>query len=160
SKVDHRALNVQSRHVVERIESESFGLFCPELTNPLEGRQASKALEAFREVVRVKEHGQMRAKTGVRVVVEPPDRGVFDGSVHPPDLAVRPRVVEFREAMLDAELSASQVKGVRSEGPPVGEQLLNLLDVPAALRRRELKPVIREHRVNAVGHAFHKAPQE
>jgi hypothetical protein len=37
--------------VVERVESETFRLVCPELTNPLERRQASKALEHFREVI-------------------------------------------------------------------------------------------------------------
>ena len=50
-------LDVQSRHVVERVESESFGLLCPELTNPLEGCQASETLEALREVVRIEESG-------------------------------------------------------------------------------------------------------
>jgi hypothetical protein len=128
--------------VVERVESESFGLFCPELTNPLEGRQASKALEALREVVRIEERGQMCAKATVRVVVEPPNRGVLDGSVHPFDLAVRPGVVELGEAMVDAKLGARQIKGVGSEGPPSRQQLLNVLDTPAALRRCELKPVV------------------
>ena len=68
----------------------------------------------------------------MRVVVEPPDRGVLDGSVHPFDLTVRPRVVELCEAMLDAELGAGQIKGVRTEGPPFLEPLLNLVDTPAA----------------------------
>jgi len=43
--------------VVEGIESESFGLLCPELTNPLKGCEASKALKAFREVVRIEKRG-------------------------------------------------------------------------------------------------------
>src|SRR5262249_35911770 len=71
-----RGLDVQSRHVVERVESESFGLFCPELTNPLKRRQASKALEALREVVRIQEGREMSPELFVGVVVEAPDRGV------------------------------------------------------------------------------------
>jgi hypothetical protein len=43
--------------VVERVEFESFGLLCPELTNPLKGCQTSKTLEALREVVRIEERG-------------------------------------------------------------------------------------------------------
>jgi len=84
----------------------------------------------------------MRAKAAVRVVVEAPDRGLLDRAVHPFDLAVRPRVVELREAMVDAQLGAGQIKGVGSEGPPICQQLLNLCDLPAALGRRELKPVV------------------
>ena len=50
----------------------------------------------------------MRAKTLVGRVEEPPDRRVLDGAVHPFDLAVGPRMVEFREAMVDAVLGAGQ----------------------------------------------------
>jgi hypothetical protein len=38
---------------MERAESESFGLLCPELANTLKGSQASETLEALREVVGV-----------------------------------------------------------------------------------------------------------
>src|SRR5262245_32483157 len=103
---------------MERVESESFGPFCPELTNPLEGRQASKALEALREVVRIEERGHVCAKALVRVVVEPPNRGVLDGLVHPFDLAVGPRVVELGEAILNAKLGAGQIKRVGSKRLP------------------------------------------
>jgi hypothetical protein len=62
---------------MERIESESFRLLCPELANALEGSQASKTLQALREVVSVEERGEMRAQAGMRLVVEPADRGVL-----------------------------------------------------------------------------------
>lgn len=102
----------------------------------------------------------MRAKAAVGVVVKPPDRRVLDGSVHPFNLAVRPWVIELGETMVDAELGTGEIKGVGTEGPPVLEPLLNLLDTPAALRRRELKPVIREDRVNAVGHTVNEPSKE
>ena len=91
----------------------------------------------------------MRAKALVSLVVETPNRGVLDGAVHPFDLAVRPRVVEFGEAMVDAELGAGQIKSMGTEGVPVREQLSDLPNAPAALRRCELKPVVRQDRVNA-----------
>jgi len=143
--------------VVEGVESESFGLFCPELTDSLVRRQAPKALEALRKVVRIEECRRVRSEAVVRVVVEPPHRGVLDRPVHAFDLAVGPRMIELREAVLDAELRTRQIERVGSERLPVGQKLLNLGDVPAALGRRELKPVIREHRVNAVRHAFDEA---
>jgi hypothetical protein len=128
--------------VVERVESESFWLLGPELTDPLKGCQASKTLESLREVVPIEKHGQMRAKTAVRVVVETPNRGVLDGAVHSFDLAIRPRMVELRQAMVDAQLGAGEIKGVGSEGPALRQQLSNLVDLPAAFRRCELKPVV------------------
>src|SRR4029453_12115042 len=103
------ALDVWSRHVVERVESESFGHFCPELANTLKGSQASETLKALREVVGIEERGK---------------------------------------------LGQGQIKGVGREGLPVREQMLDLPNPPTALWWRELKPVVREHGVNAVGHAF------
>ena len=47
--------------MVERVESESFGLLCPELTDSFERRQASKTLEALREVVRIEKGCQVAA---------------------------------------------------------------------------------------------------
>lgn len=93
-----------------------FGLFCPELTGPLEGCQPSAALEALRELVRIEEGGQVCACAGSGVSRSKHDCGVLDGSVHPFDFAVRPGVLELGEAMLDAQLSAGEIKGVSPEG--------------------------------------------
>ena len=146
--------------MVEGVESESFGLLCPELANSLEGSQTLETLQALGEVVGIEECGEMRAKAAMRLVVEASDGGVLDGSVHPFDLPVRPGMVELGEAMLDAELSAGQIKGVGTEGLAAREQLLNLADAPATLRRRELKAVVRQNRVNAVGDTFNEPSKE
>jgi len=74
-------------------------------------------------------------------------------------LTVRPWVIELREAMLDAELRAGQIEGVGAEWLSVREELLDFTNAPSALRRGELKPGVREDRVNAVGHVV-EAPQE
>lgn len=44
----------------------------------------------------------MLLQLAVAVVVEASDSSVLDGSVHPLDLAVGPRVVDLGEAVLDA----------------------------------------------------------
>jgi hypothetical protein len=43
-------IDVQSRDVMERVQSESFGLRCPELTDPLKRGEAAETLEALGEV--------------------------------------------------------------------------------------------------------------
>jgi hypothetical protein len=128
------------------VESESFGLFCPELANTLEGRQPSQTLKALGKVVGIKKRGEVRTKTAVRLVVEPADCRVLDGPIHPFDLAVGPGVIELGEAVVDAELGACQVKSVGSERLLSGEQLLDFSHIPAAFRRRELKAVVPSQR--------------
>src|SRR5713101_396688 len=56
-----RGLAVQSRHVVERVQSESFRLLCPELTNALKRGEPTETLETLGKVVRIEERGHMRA---------------------------------------------------------------------------------------------------
>ena len=77
----------------------------------------------------------MCAEAGVRLVVEPTDRGVLDGSVHPLNLAVCPWVIELSEAMVDAELSAGEIKGVGPEELLAHEKLFDLPDAPARRSR-------------------------
>ena len=55
----------------------------------------------------------MRAKARMGGVEEPADGCLLDGAIHPFDLTVGPRMVEFREAMVDPVLGARVVKGVR-----------------------------------------------
>jgi hypothetical protein len=94
------------------------------------------------------------------LVVEPTDGRVLDGPVHPFDLPVGPRVIELREAMLDAMLGAGEVERVGTEGAGSGEHLPNFLDAPAAMRRREVKSIVREHRVDRVRHPLNQPPQK
>ena len=136
--------------MVDGVQSESLRLFCPELTDSFKRRESTKTLKALGEVVRIEEGGQMRAKTFVGRVEEPANGCVLDGAVHPFDLAIGPRMIEFREAMVDAVLRAGQVKGVGPKALMAGDQLLNLDDGPTAMRRRELKAIVGEHGVDRV----------
>jgi hypothetical protein len=105
--------------VVEGVQSESLGLFCPELTTPLERRETAKALESLRKVVRIEEGGQVRSKARMRGIEEPADRCVLDGPIHPFDLTVGPRMVEFREPMVDAVLSTRSQMRARSSSSAI-----------------------------------------
>jgi hypothetical protein len=102
----------------------------------------------------------MGAEALVGLVVELSDRRVFDGAVHAFDLAVGPRMIEFREAMTDAMLCAGQVKGVGAKELMVGEHLLNLPDIPASVRSGELKAIVGEYGVDPLRDALDEPPQE
>src|SRR5579872_4710880 len=75
---------VQSRHVVEKIQAESVGLFCPTLTNAFKRREPAEALQALRKGVRIEDRGHMRTKAGMGGEEEP--AGFLDGAIHPCDL--------------------------------------------------------------------------
>ena len=155
-----RNLDVQSRHVVERVQSESLRLLCPELTDSFKGREPTKTLEALGEVVRIEEGSQVRAKAFVARVEEATDGRVLDRAVHAFDLAVGPRMIEFREAMVDVVLGAGEVKRVGPKALMTGDQLPKLCDRPPAMRRRELKAVVREHRMDRVRDVRDEPAQE
>ena len=55
----------------------------------------------------------MRSKARMRGVEEPANGCLLDSAIHPFDLTVGPRMVEFREPMVDPVLGARVVKGVR-----------------------------------------------
>src|SRR4029453_5497682 len=154
------ALDVQSRHVVERIQSESLRLLCPELTDPLKGCEPTKTLQALGEVVGIEERGQVRSQALVGVVIETSDRGALDSTVHSLDLPIGPRVFEFREAMLDPQLRAGEVEGMGAKRLMSGKPLLNLGDRPASMRRRELKPIFGQDRVDRVRDTLDQPAQE
>src|SRR5258707_5837581 len=96
----------------------------------------------------------------VGVVVEAPDRRVLDRAVHPFDLAVRPRMVKFGQAMVDVVLRAGEVECMCAKQLMASEHLLNLTHTPAAVRSRELKAVVGQHGVDTVRHAFDQLAEE
>lgn len=86
----------------------------------------------------------MAAKLIVAVVVVPLDRGVLDRAVHAFDLAVGPRMVRLCQPVLDPVGFTDHVEPHWSG--------IDWVPVPGLLG--ELDAVIREDRVNAVGHGF------
>ena len=106
SEIKENALGVQSRHLMDWIERESFGLFCPAFADEVVRREAAKRLEATAEIVRGDEVAEMDLELVVIVRVEALDGRFLDGSVHSLDLPIRPGMLHLGQSMLDAVLPA------------------------------------------------------
>jgi hypothetical protein len=65
------------------------------LADELKGCEASESLEPAGKIVGVDEVAQMGSQLIVGFIKVAFDGGVFDGAVHPLDLAVRPRMLGF-----------------------------------------------------------------
>jgi hypothetical protein len=108
------------------------------------GRDASERLQATREAVCGHEVSEVGAELIVAVVVEALDGGLLDRAVHALDLAVVPGVVELRETMFDPVGLSDHIEARR---PGIdGVAVAGLL--------WELDVVIRQKRVNLIGHSF------
>src|SRR5512147_2544543 len=105
-------LGVWSRHLLERIEGESFRFFCPGLADVLVGREPVERFEAPSEVVGGDEVDQVALQLLMVVVVIPLHGRFLEGAVHSLDLAICPRMVRLGEPMLNAVFVASTVEGV------------------------------------------------
>jgi hypothetical protein len=86
---------------MERVERESFGLFCPELADVFVGREAFEGLETLSEVVGADEVGEMASEFIVCLIVEALDGCLFEGAVHALDLAIGPRMFGLGQSVLD-----------------------------------------------------------
>ena len=100
----------------------------------------------------------MRPQLVVAFVVEALDGRLFDGPVHPLDLAVRPRMVRFGEPVLDAIRFADHVEAhlARPGGVPVA-RLLGELDAPFDFAQDR---IVREDGVDAIRHGFQQVFEE
>ena len=117
--------------MMERIERESFGLFCPELADVFVRREAIECLETLGEVVSADEVGEMTSKLIVGLIVEAFDRRLLDGAVHALDLAIGPRMLGLGEAMVDVVLGAGEFEGMGAEDLVPLEHDLDLGGSPA-----------------------------
>src|ERR1700730_14048069 len=146
---------------MERIERESFRLFCPDLADVFVGREAFEGLESLREVVSADKVAEMASELRVRLVVESLDRRLLDGAVHALDLTVGPRVLGLGEAMIDVVLRASEFEGVSAEDLVPLEHGLDLGRSPAiAAGLSEVGAIVGQDRVDFVGNGFDKGSEE
>jgi hypothetical protein len=116
--------------LVERIESESVGLFCPELADEFVWREAFEGLEPPSEIVCDDEIRQMSPQFSMRFVEVSFNGRVLDGAVHALDLPIRPWMLGFRQPMIDVVAGAGEFKSVRAERPPLREHLLDFRGGP------------------------------
>ena len=86
------------------------------------------------------------------LVVVALDGGLFQGAIHPLDLAIRPRVIGLGQAMLDSVLATSAIEAVDAQHR----------SWPRAVLRRiaELDTVVGEHGVDLIRHGLDQGAQE
>ncbi len=126
---------------------EPFWLGSPLFADELVGRESLEGLEPAAEVVGVDEVLEVPPQLIMAIVVEALDGRVLDGAVHALDLSVCPRMIDFREPVLDAVLVADPVEdGVE------GVFVTGLVG--------ELDSVVGQHRVDGVGNCGDEIAQE
>jgi len=101
---------VYSRSELDRIVFESIGFFCPGFTDGFERREPIQSLETLGEVVGVEECLDVLAKLLVPAVVVAPNSRLFESTVHPLDLPVRPRMIWLCQSILNPVRSAEQIE--------------------------------------------------
>ncbi len=87
-------------------------VFLPDLAKEFIRCETAKGFEAPGKIIGSDEVSQMLAEMVVGLVVEALDGRFLDRSVHPLDLAIRPGMARFCQAMLDIEIGAGQLEGV------------------------------------------------
>ena len=89
-----------------------------EFANELIRREAFERLHPARKIVSGDEVREMRPQLGVRFVEVAFDRRVLDRAVHSLDLPIGPRMLRFRQPMVDIVAGACKLEGVRAECRP------------------------------------------
>ena len=87
----------------------------------------------------------------VGLIMVAPNGGLFEGAVHPLDLTVRPGMVRLGEAVFDPVLAAVRSNMCNHTGPSAGTPWGHI---------GELYPIVRQYRVDGVGHGFNQRVQE
>ena len=108
-------LGVQSRHLLDRVEDESFGLDCRALADEFVRGQSLQRLQSPAEVVGRDEVVEMRFQLLVRFIKIAADGRFLDRSVHAFDLTIGPWMARFRQPMIDIEDGADIFERVGTE---------------------------------------------
>jgi hypothetical protein len=146
---------------MERIESESVGLFFPELADEFVWREAFEGLEPPGEIVCGDEIRQMNPQLSVRFIEISFDGCILDGAVYALDLPIRPWMLGFRQPMIDFVAGAGEFKSVRAERTPLREHLLDFRGGPGlAARVGEVRAIVGEHCVDSVGNGLGQRDQK
>ena len=140
-------LGVQSRHLMDWIESESFGFGSSAFHDERIRCEAAQSLEAATKVVNIHEVGAVVAQLGMVVLGKAFDGRILDGAVHAFGLAIGPGigpgVPDLGQPMFDAVFFTAHVKHI---GHPC-----RCGAVGVTSRKAELDPIVGEDRVDLVG---------
>jgi hypothetical protein len=128
---------------MDGIESKSIRFSLPAFADEFVGREAMKRLESFGEVIGSDEVAEVDTQLIVGVVVVALNRGLFDGAVHALDLTVRPGMIGFREAVVDAVQKTEPVKRMAAKAGRGSLAILRQIG--------ELDAIVREHGMDSIG---------
>ena len=95
---------------MDRIESESFWLFCPHFGDEFVWREALQGYETPAVIVSADEVREVALELRVAVVVIALDGGFLDRAVHTFDLTIGPRMPDLGQLVLNAVLATAHVK--------------------------------------------------
>jgi len=137
---------------MDRIESEAIRFCCPGFADVFIGRETLQGFEPTAEVIGSDKISQMGAQLVTCFVVVTVDGGLFEGAVHALDLTVRPGVIGFGQAMLNAVRPADLIERVATK--------LGSSTITEARQVDELEAVIGEHDLKPVRHRFDQGCQE
>ena len=85
-----------------RIELKAFRLLLPAFTDLLVVRQSLESFETLGKVIGREELSEMLLELVVRLIVIALDGCLLDSAIHPLDLPVRPRMLDFGQPMFDS----------------------------------------------------------
>jgi hypothetical protein len=132
---------------------QTFGVFLPAFEDVFIRRKSWQGFQAFGDVIGIREGVQVLFEGLVAFRVIPFDRGIFQGSVHAFDLAVRPGMARFREAMRKAMWLTGIIEGMQKLYTfRMLRDWLLVCPSTAVRQRCKRRTVIRQHRVDGVGH--------
>jgi hypothetical protein len=154
-------LDVQSRHLFDWVEIESFRLIYPSFADELVGCQPFEGLETACEVVGIDKVGEMPKQLVVTVIVVAMDSGLLDGAVHAFDLAIGPGMFDFGQPVINVVSGASTLECVTPEQLSFCPHFPDVCWRPAAASWiSELNAVVGENCVDIVRNSSNEIVQE
>jgi hypothetical protein len=134
------------------IESEPFWVLGPYAAEVFVWGETLEGLEPSGVVVRIHESLKMLSQLFVRAVVIPFDGRLLEGSVHPLDLSIGPRMIRFCQAMLDVVALTCAIERMPSE--------LRRRAIAVLREVRELDAVVGQHDMDVVGDGLNQGVEK
>lgn len=140
---------------------KSFWLGSPAFADVFVRREAFERLQSTSEIVCFDEVIEMLTKLLVVFVIEAPDGGFLDGSIHSLDLTIGPGWFRFGQPMIHVVLRAGEVESMGAEEFASFDGFFDLGDSGAAAARYgEVDAVVGENRMDLVGRGRDETAKE
>lgn len=123
----------------------------PRLANEFIWGEPAQCLEPAGEIVSRDEIGEVLAQLVMRFGIEALDRRLLDRPVHAFDLAIRPRMSGFCQAMPDIEIGTGRFESMATEQDAIGPHGLDILRCPSVAGRiGAMRAIVCQHGMDAV----------